>query len=629
MSQRPRPSNHRGTKRSSLELHTQALSKGMSALALKTPPPVKRRKVDVLKGQVDLVQSKKFPEHVLVPPPPIHMTGRLKVAIDKTNTHFLVHVIRAKGLPGSSQQNFGTYVTVEITSAKLRRVKSMSTPISGVMNPHFQETFTIKFDEVDYKDRILISLFRQHDVRSDILGCMSFGVKHLLQDTKEVNGWYYLLNEELGVKKHLAAPSKQSKSQTITTKDKKPKRIIKKVITVLQGKQGYGFTILDTSPVRVGKVDAGGLAEQAGLQMGDVLIRINKYHVARSSCSEIIGIVKNAPGHLRIVIERRVKRTAEFGDEGERRPLSSVSANCNFMGDPLLRYCGRSCKSSSTCSSDTYTCSEEDMEVQVFGTLEEARQSAVQQLVTYEGSFVRSMQYGLQDYLKPLRFYLQTSLDYNRLVTALEKMVDICSVHVQQLEVQQVKGYRQPLRCQAIRPPCNVISDIVIGDIYLAKLDELVAVYGTYQSLIRIVEQEVEHKMREQGYWSGDQQLLIRGFLHKPSECLNKLCQLLQMVWMSTPTEHTDHENLKHTLNTLQLIHWWSETVKDGNMRGFNSSHLRQLQEKLIFSKNVKHFRLTDCGRQYVFAGTLYKSITTMLIKSRSCGLSCSVICCC
>ena len=42
---------------------------------------------------------------------------------------------------------------------------------------------------------------------SEFLGCMSFGVKHLIARTahRDVEGWYYLLSENLGHRKHLVA----------------------------------------------------------------------------------------------------------------------------------------------------------------------------------------------------------------------------------------------------------------------------------------------------------------------------------------------------------------------------------------------------------------------------------------
>ena len=38
---------------------------------------------------------------------------------------------------------------------------------------------------------------------NEFLGCMSFGIRHLTNPKKEVSGWYYLLTEDIGRKKHL------------------------------------------------------------------------------------------------------------------------------------------------------------------------------------------------------------------------------------------------------------------------------------------------------------------------------------------------------------------------------------------------------------------------------------------
>lgn len=44
---------------------------------------------------------------------------------------------------------------------------------------------------------------------NEFLGCMSFGLRHLTNPKKEVNGWYYLLTEDIGRKKHLQVSHRQ------------------------------------------------------------------------------------------------------------------------------------------------------------------------------------------------------------------------------------------------------------------------------------------------------------------------------------------------------------------------------------------------------------------------------------
>ena len=43
----------------------------------------------------------------------------------------------------------------------------------------------------------------------EFLGCTSFGLRHLKRAEKEVNGWYHLLAEEVGCKKHLHVATKK------------------------------------------------------------------------------------------------------------------------------------------------------------------------------------------------------------------------------------------------------------------------------------------------------------------------------------------------------------------------------------------------------------------------------------
>ncbi|TNN73816.1 Regulator of G-protein signaling 3 [Liparis tanakae] len=50
---------------------------------------------------------------------------------------------------------------------------------------------------------------------SELLGCMSFGVHSLMDPEKEVQGWYYLLGEELGRKKHLKVATQHKSNSTV------------------------------------------------------------------------------------------------------------------------------------------------------------------------------------------------------------------------------------------------------------------------------------------------------------------------------------------------------------------------------------------------------------------------------
>lgn len=53
---------------------------------------------------------------------------------------------------------------------------------------------------------------------SEFLGCTSFGIRHLINPRKDTDGWYYLLTEEVGRKKHLKVSSKNQPKLQVRSK---------------------------------------------------------------------------------------------------------------------------------------------------------------------------------------------------------------------------------------------------------------------------------------------------------------------------------------------------------------------------------------------------------------------------
>ncbi|XP_006825374.2 uncharacterized protein LOC100373148 [Saccoglossus kowalevskii] len=493
----------RGHKRRSIELRTQSLTHGFEAMALETPPVHKRRKT----GRFNQLPIQDFPE------PQVYTPGQLKLSIYRTRRHLMVNIIKARGISHIPGYTDGCYVTVVIVAPHGKK-DSMATRVVTDATPHFQEIFPLSFLHLDLLDRIVISLYRQSSTLNDLMGCMSFGAKHLIKGTKLIDGWYYLLNQELGVKKHLGVPYKRPKLSKEVKKKQQPVRIIKKVMTVVQGKHGYGFTILDTTPVRVGKVDSGGPSEKVGLQMGDVIIRINKHHVERSPCTDIIGIVKNAPGHVRLVIERRAKTVIRrLSEDVERRPLNTLmsSNRCHNQKEYAKQLCGET----------EYT-----------------------QHLCPDTDYARHLRYDTPDSLyrsSTCSSTISGTPSEDDMMTGQVQITVVCNYHMQQLE----------LRLAAYSSPAQKTKQelMTLGDIYLAVLDGFISSYAVYQSCLRMAEENLAVKLQVP-VWSDDEYFnTVRGFMYRPSEYLDKLCQLLQMLWTSTPTEHPDHENFKHVLN--------------------------------------------------------------------------------
>ncbi|KAJ3604839.1 hypothetical protein NHX12_026891, partial [Muraenolepis orangiensis] len=86
------------------------------------------------------------------------------------------------------------------------RVKTDLVPSCN--NPIFLQTFSFVVGVEELHKRLLVTMWDSdvHTRTSQLLGCMSFAVRSLMVQDKEVRGWYFLLGEELGRSKHLVVP---------------------------------------------------------------------------------------------------------------------------------------------------------------------------------------------------------------------------------------------------------------------------------------------------------------------------------------------------------------------------------------------------------------------------------------
>ncbi|KAJ8346809.1 hypothetical protein SKAU_G00282100 [Synaphobranchus kaupii] len=75
-------------------------------------------------------------------------------------------------------------------------------------------------------------------------------------------------------------------------------------VTILRGKEGYGFTICSDSPVRVQAVDPGGPADQAGLQQLDTVLQLNGQPVEQWKCVDLAHAIRNSQNEITVVVWR-------------------------------------------------------------------------------------------------------------------------------------------------------------------------------------------------------------------------------------------------------------------------------------------------------------------------------------
>ncbi|XP_056259016.1 regulator of G-protein signaling 3a isoform X2 [Seriola aureovittata] len=224
------------------------------------------------------------------------------------------HVLEARGMLEECQGPCDSYVKVGMfpDSDPTDRRKTQMVP--HCRNPIFLQTFYFVVSEDDLHKRLLFTMWNSDSTTrmSALLGCMSFGVCSLMDTDQEVHGWYYLLGEELGRKKHLKVPTQHNYHTTeavlsnhgAAAETKRPENMQCLTVTILRGKDGYGFTICSDSPVRVQAVDPGGPADQAGLQQLDTLLQLNGQPVEQWKCVDLAHAIRNSANEITVVVWR-------------------------------------------------------------------------------------------------------------------------------------------------------------------------------------------------------------------------------------------------------------------------------------------------------------------------------------
>ena len=151
----------------------------------------------------------------------------------------------------------------------------------------------------------------------EFLGCMSFGIKHLMsrkksgkESTEGKEGkekWYYLLSENIGHRKHL-----ESNTTATTATSQSDSDVMAKLdgmddmsVVIARGYLGYGFTVKGSMPVRVGHVKETGAADDAGLRDGDAILRINAVDVTRATTEHVAAMIRTSEDQVIVDIRRK------------------------------------------------------------------------------------------------------------------------------------------------------------------------------------------------------------------------------------------------------------------------------------------------------------------------------------
>ncbi|XP_063883145.1 regulator of G-protein signaling 3-like isoform X2 [Scylla paramamosain] len=230
------------------------------------------------------------------------------------------------------------YVKISLVPDSQERTFCRTPLLRATNTPHFDQKFSFDFLPEDLDKRLLVSVWSRDTLRkrSEFLGCMSFNVAHIC--TKRVHGWFRLLTETLGRRKHFAvsflnasqdstASSKAKMEEVIVLSDdpapardtappavpsgasqpQKPPGQTPYTITVLltRGNEGFGFSVAWTKPPRVERVEEGFPAERAGLRAGDYIIFVSHYNVVKSSEDDVLQMIRECGDVLPLEVYRR------------------------------------------------------------------------------------------------------------------------------------------------------------------------------------------------------------------------------------------------------------------------------------------------------------------------------------
>lgn len=79
--------------------------------------------------------------------------------------------------------------------------------VKSSRNPDFDHKFSFELMPEDTTKRLLVTVWHRdfENKCSELLGSMSFGMGKILNSDQYVKGWYRLLRQDLGMRRHFAA----------------------------------------------------------------------------------------------------------------------------------------------------------------------------------------------------------------------------------------------------------------------------------------------------------------------------------------------------------------------------------------------------------------------------------------
>ncbi|XP_048777843.2 uncharacterized protein LOC125681698 isoform X1 [Ostrea edulis] len=581
-----------------------------------------------------------------------------------------VHVIQARHLTSKATPLCNAMVKMSLVPDETRKSRCRTEVVNGSNNPLFDEKFSFELLEEDNNKRLLISVWNKGAGNSEFLGCTSFGICHLINPRKDTDGWYYLLTEEVGRKKHLKVSSKNQPKLQVRNQRENVPPINKDMwgmesvsVTVHRGEHGYGFSVIESCPVKVGRVDRGSPADIAGLCPGDCIVRVNNQNVSRSQSASVAKLVKNVGPTLVIDIHR--PRAFEILDNPSWQQVLPSNYSIEHME---LR---RGQDNNSGEFSDDSKGTEGSVDEGIFSlpshlitstplplfmnghqtvpTPDKRKQEAIHRLMSIEMDFIDIMHAGMQRYSRPLRHCILNPKHHFTLFQNIEKLVTISEYHLKQIHDNM------PSFCSDTEGSFTSSEgghNFSIGMIYHSKVHMLSQAYDLYSKglgeaneLLSDLRKSTEFVKFVREPPLEPQQPSISTFLTRPVHHIRELYQVLQDIFINTSSEDSDFKNLKQVVESLNecvgsisnyscvdrvpsISSLASSSGSNGHSKSeANSvsgkailapscsmntvqsidSEVARIQDRLVFPSNVVRFQLCTEDRHLIYAGDMFR----------------------
>ncbi|XP_064616351.1 uncharacterized protein LOC135480446 [Liolophura sinensis] len=523
------------------------------------------------------------------PPLPMHAVfkGQIKLAVYMNFGLLTVHVIQSRHLSSKWKSLCDSYVKMSLLPDESKRTRCKTQVVYDSNNPLYDEKFSFELLEEDHNKRLLISVWHRDQTSSlsEFLGCMSFGVRHLLNPKKETTGWYYLLTEEIGRKKHLQVSKKKQQQQLKVRPHNNIPAINKDIwwmdpmtITVLRGKNGFGFSVIESCPVRIGRVDKASPAEEAGLKKGDCIVRVNGRNVSRSTADSVVKLVKHSSGKLVLDVQRSQEVCIEKMDKSPWRPSSSMQ-NLNdenkqpvpVYNDDLSEFDGSDNESRERQLSvdEDIILAEADFPTstplplfcnaaKTVPSADRRKQEAIHRLMSIELDFIDFMHSGIERYSRPLRHCILNAKQHLELFQNVEKLVTISEYHIKQMQDNAPScSDTDTTSSQSSMDGTNHFVNS-IGMIYQSKIQLLCQAYDIYARGLSNANKVLSDLKRCQEFQKFIQdaddgrQPSIMAFIYRAAQHIRELYQVLRDVFENTRPDSRDFYKLKRVVEGLR-----------------------------------------------------------------------------